>query len=156
MKNVPIITGIDHIYISVTDMSESEKFYDLVMSALGFKKNSFEIDHERHVQFYCRHFGFVIRPGHKNLTHDPYNPGLHHLCLRVNSQTDVFECAKRLEDLGINITAPSNYPEYAPDYYAFTFKDPNGINIEVTNYRQERRERHDSWGDGPYLKITIN
>lgn len=49
MKDVPIITGIDHIYISVSDMVESENFYDLVMTALGFKKNRFEIDRERHV-----------------------------------------------------------------------------------------------------------
>jgi catechol 2,3-dioxygenase-like lactoylglutathione lyase family enzyme len=150
MKDIPIITGIDHIYISVSDMVESEKFYDLIMSALGFKKNSFEIDRERHVQYYCRHFGFVIRPSNCILTHDPYSPGLHHLCLRVDSQTDVFECAKRLESLHINITPPSNYPEYAPDYYAFTFKDPDGIRLEVTNYRQERRARHDSWREGPF------
>jgi glyoxylase I family protein len=145
MNNLPIITGIDHIYISVSDMSKSEKFYDIIMKSLGFRKNSFEIDNERHVQFYCRHFGFVIRPSHSKTAHEPYNPGLHHLCLRVERQEDVFECAKRLEALGIAITAPSNYPEYAPDYYAFTFKDPDGIRLEVTNYRQERRERHDSW-----------
>jgi catechol 2,3-dioxygenase-like lactoylglutathione lyase family enzyme len=115
------------------------------MKSFGFRKNSFEIDNERHVQFYCRHFGFVIRPCHSKTAHEPYNPGLHHLCLRVDRKEDVYECAKRLEALGIDITAPSNYPQYAPDYYAFTFEDPDGIRIEVTNYRQERRERHDSW-----------
>ena len=145
MKHIPIITGIDHIYISVSDMTKSENFYDMVMLALGFRKNCFEIDNERHVQFYCRHFGFVIRPSHNSVTHKSSNPGLHHLCLRVESQADVFTCAESLKALGVNITEPVNYPEYAPDYYAFTFNDPDGIRLEVTNYRQERRERHDSW-----------
>ena len=33
------------------------------------------------------------------------------------------------------------YPEYAPDYYATFFSDPDGIRLEITNYRQERRKR---------------
>ena len=38
-----------------------------------------------------------------------------------------------------------HYPQYAPDYGATFFRDPDGIELEVTNYRQERRERHDHW-----------
>lgn len=36
-------------------------------------------------------------------------------------------------------------PEYAPDYYAIFFSDPDGIRLEITNYRQERRKRFDNW-----------
>ncbi|PYJ97601.1 MAG: glyoxalase, partial [Verrucomicrobia bacterium] len=31
------------------------------------------------------------------------------------------------------------------DYYAIFFSDPDGIRLEVTNYRQERRNRFDDW-----------
>lgn len=33
--------------------------------------------------------------------------------------------------------AHSLYPEYAPDYYAIFFSDPDGIRLELTNFRQE-------------------
>jgi hypothetical protein len=46
---------------------------------------------------------------------------------------------------GIAASEAKNYPEYAPDYWATFFTDPDGTRLEVTNYRQERRERHDNW-----------
>jgi len=36
-------------------------------------------------------------------------------------------------------------PGYASDYWPVFFADPDGIRLEVTHYRQERRERHDNW-----------
>jgi catechol 2,3-dioxygenase-like lactoylglutathione lyase family enzyme len=53
------VIGIDHIYIAVRDLPRSEAFYDLVMPALGFKKNNFPNEGDRHVQYYNRHFGFI-------------------------------------------------------------------------------------------------
>ena len=35
---MPEIIGIDPIYVTVSDVAVSEKFYDTVMAALGFKK----------------------------------------------------------------------------------------------------------------------
>jgi glyoxylase I family protein len=40
------------------------------------------------------------------------------------------------------------HPDYAPDYMATFFTDPDGIRLEITNYRQERRDRHDAWARG--------
>ena len=45
------------------------------------------------------------------------------------------------------ISPPQLYPEYAPDYYAIFFSDPDGIRLEVTNYREERRKRFEDWDD---------
>jgi len=139
------ITGIDHIYISVRDMALSEQFYDTVFRTLGFNKNSFVFGTEKHIQYFCRHFGFVIRPVRVDSSHNPYSAGLHHLCLRVDTKEDVFNAARELQETGISVSQPQLYPEYAPDYFAFLFTDPDGIRIEITNYRQERRERHDNW-----------
>ncbi len=36
--DTPLLSGIDHIYLSVTDMEVSEAFYDRVMQALGLRK----------------------------------------------------------------------------------------------------------------------
>ncbi len=56
------IIGIDPIYVTVSDVAVSEKFYDTVMAALGFKKNRFPINDESHIQYYNRHFGYCAPP----------------------------------------------------------------------------------------------
>ena len=58
------------------------------------------------------------------------------------------EVARKLKDANIPVSEPKLYPEYAPDYFAVFFSDPDGIRLEITNYRQERRQRHDGWGKG--------
>jgi catechol 2,3-dioxygenase-like lactoylglutathione lyase family enzyme len=144
---MPDVVGIDHIYIAVSDMARSEAFYDRVMSVLGFRKNAFEIGGDPHIQYYNRHFGFVLRPA-RGGAHDPYSPGLHHLCLQVDSAADVEKAARQLLAAGIPATEPRLYPDYAPDYTATFLTDPDGIRLEITNYRQERRDRHDHWDGG--------
>jgi catechol 2,3-dioxygenase-like lactoylglutathione lyase family enzyme len=146
---MPEVTGIDHIYLAVRDLATSERFYDRVLrDVLGFRKNRFALHGEPHVQYYNRYFGFVLRPARSDASHDPYAPGLHHFCLRVESAEEVADAAKQLRAAGIDATDAKPYPEYAPDYVATFLSDPDGIRLEVTNYRQERRERHDSW-DAP-------
>jgi glyoxylase I family protein len=140
------VIGIDHLYIAVSDLARSEVFYDKVLvNALGFRKNRFAIGGDPHVQYFNRHFGYVLRPSRGAARHDPYSPGLHHFCFRVDSATDVAAVAGRLRAEGIEASEARLYPEYAPDYWATFFSDPDGIRLEVTNYRQERRERHDKW-----------
>ena len=147
---MPEVTGIDHIYITVSDLARSEPFYDLVLAqVLGFRKNSFTLGGDLHVQFFNRHFGFVLRPARVKAVHEPYSPGLHHFCLRVDSIADVHEVAAQLQQAGIKATDAQLYPDYAPDYCATFFTDPDGIRLEVTNYRQERRDRHDHWQSLP-------
>ena len=139
------VIGIDHIYIAVSDLARSEAFYDGVFLNLGFRKNSFPINGDPHVQYYNRHFGYVLRPAKVAQTHNAYAPGLHRFCLRVESVADVNDAAKALRSAGIEVSEPKFYPEYARDYIAFFFADPDGLRLEVTNYRQERRDRHDKW-----------
>ncbi len=140
------VIGIDHVYLTVSDLGASESFYDRVMiEALGFRKNTFALAGDPHVQYFNRRFGIVLRPARLPTRHEPYSPGLHHLCLRVDSADDVRVVSEQLHKLGVNATEAKVYPEYAPDYAATFFEDPDGIRLEVTNYRQERRDRHDHW-----------
>jgi len=144
---MPEVIGIDHVFLSVTDLVRSEAFYDEVMTILGFRKSTFAIGSESHVQYFNRHFGLVLRPARSPDPHDPYGPGLHHLCLRVDSVSDVVEVASALRAAGRNASEARLYPEYAPDYWATFIEDPDGVRLEVTNYRAERRARHDRWGE---------
>ena len=137
------VIGIDHIYIAVSDLWVSEDYYDKVMiEALGFRKNKFSINGDPHIQYFNRHFGFVLRPALATAKHDSYSAGLHHFCFRVESAAEVEAVANQLRALGIDASEAKLFPEYASDYWATCFTDPDGIRLEVTNYRQERRDRY--------------
>lgn len=139
------VIGIDHIYIAVSDIEKSAEFYDVVMAVLGFRKQVFELAGEPHIQYFNRQFGYVLRPARETQPHQPYAPGLHHLCLRVESVDDLKNIAADLARKGIEVSEPACLPEYADDYYAIYFKDPDGLELEITNYRHERKQRHDHW-----------
>ena len=144
------VIGIDHIYITVSDLARSESFYDLVFGdTLGFRKSKFELGGDAHIQYYNRQFGYVLRTARVDSRHEPYAPGLHHFCLRVDSSAEVQALAEQLRSAGIAATPATLYPQYALDYMATFFEDPDGIRLEVTNYRQERRARHDHWNALP-------
>ena len=143
---MPDVTGIDHIYITVSDMAHAEAFYTTVLGqVLGFRHNRFTLGDDPHVQFYNRYFGYVLRPARVAQPHQPYAPGPHHFCFRVDGVADVVAAAQALQAAGIAATDPCPYPDYAPDYWATFFTDPDGIRLELTNHRLERRQRHDAW-----------
>ena len=48
---------------------------------------------------------------------------------------------------GIAATDARFYPQYSPDYCATFFEDPDGVRLEVTNWREERRQRAAHWDD---------
>jgi catechol 2,3-dioxygenase-like lactoylglutathione lyase family enzyme len=141
------VLGLDHLYLSVSALARSEPFYDLLLvGALEFRKRPFALGGEPHLHYFNRHFSIVLRPARAG-AHDPYAPGLHHLCLRVESADDVRAVALQLQAAGIPATEACSYPEYAPDYFATHCLDPDGLRLEITNYRQERKDRHDHWDE---------
>jgi glyoxylase I family protein len=141
------VIGIDHIYLTVSSLARAEWFYDrLLQDTLGFRKNRFALGGDDHVQYFNRQLGIVLRPARRGAAeHDRYAPGLHHLCLRVAEQADVDRVGAALVAAGIDATPPRLYPEYAPDYRAVFADNPDGLRLEVTNFRAERRQRLRDW-----------
>ena len=152
------VIGVDHVYLSVRAMPASEAFYDAVlMRVLGFRKNRFALSGAPHVQFFNRQLGVVIRPARAGTpAQDSGTPGLHHLCLRVESDGEVARVAAALRAQGIEATPARLYPDYAPDYYATFFSDPDGVRLEITNFRAERRERMLDWERGASPGLDAN
>lgn len=141
------VIGIDHLYIAVSDLKKSEEYYDQVlMKVLDFRKTYSGIGGDPHVHYYNRHYSFTLRPA-RNIEHkhDPYSPGLHHFCFRVESVDDVDKVGEGLKELGVDYDPPKFYPEYNPDYYAVFFQDPDGMRMEVTNFRKTRKHRFNTW-----------
>jgi catechol 2,3-dioxygenase-like lactoylglutathione lyase family enzyme len=141
------VIGIDHLYLAVRSLERSEAFYDVVMlQVLGYRKARAPIAGDPHVHYFNRQFGFSLRPARSDTPdHDPYAPGIHHFCFRVGDERAVDRAAAELGALGVAATAPRYYPEYAPDYYATFFTDPDGIRLEITNFRENRRQRMFDW-----------
>jgi len=42
------VVGLDHVYLAVTDLAHSEKFYDIVLALLDFRKIDAPIGGEPH------------------------------------------------------------------------------------------------------------
>jgi catechol 2,3-dioxygenase-like lactoylglutathione lyase family enzyme len=141
------IIGLDHVYLAVRDFDRSLAFYDRVMRFLGFKKGPFPIAGERHAHDYNRELQISIRPARSEAPHDPYRAGLHHVCLRVGDGETVDAVAAGLAELGVAASAPRLYPEYAPDYYATFFEDPDGIRFEVVALRKMRKLVREHWDE---------
>jgi len=140
------VTALDHIYVTVTDMDRSERFYDVVMRILGFRKGTKPVDNQRHLHYFNPVTQYTIRPAKPGtLPHDPYSAGLHHVCFRVASRADVDAAARALHQAGVDTTEPRIYPDGAPDYYATFFSDPDGIRLEVVAHRHLRSLIRDKW-----------
>jgi catechol 2,3-dioxygenase-like lactoylglutathione lyase family enzyme len=141
------VLGIDHVFVTVRDLATAEAFYDRVMvGVLGYRKATAPLGGEPHVHYYNRQFGFSLRPARPGTPHhDPYAPGLHHFCFRVANEPAVDQAVRELTAAGIATSAPAYYPEYDHDYYATFFTDPDGVRLEITNFRVSRYRRMTAW-----------
>ena len=135
---------IDHIEITVRDMSVAVRFYDRLLPLLGFdlsNKTSARIEqHEKDVVSYEHpRLGFAITSPRRAFMGEAIHrrkPGsLHHLAFRAASRGDVDRMHAEVKAIGATIvSAPRAYPEYTPaGYYAFFFKDPEGIKYEIVS-----------------------
>lgn len=133
---------VDHIQITVRDMSVAVPFYDRLLPLLGFdaeSRSSAVIDaHEFHVVEYSSpRLAFAITSPRRAFATDPVHrrrPGaLHHLAFRAASRAEVDRLHTELRAIGATIVSPPReYPEYRPPgYYALFFKDPDGIKYEI-------------------------
>lgn len=133
---------IDHIEITVRDMSVAVPFYDKLLPLFGFdlrsRSNALIEEHEKQVVSYEHpRLGFAITSPRKVFAADTMNrrkPGaLHHLAFRAASRTEVDRLHIALREIGATIVSPPReYPEYTPPgYYALYFKDLEGIKYEV-------------------------
>jgi catechol 2,3-dioxygenase-like lactoylglutathione lyase family enzyme len=133
---------IDHIQITVKDMTVAEPFYDRLFALLGFdihNKGYAVIDeHEFHVVEYKHpRLAFAItspRPAFAADTINRRKPGaLHHLAFKADSRAEVDRLHLEVKKIGATIvTPPRAYPEYTPPgYYALFFKDLEGIKYEI-------------------------
>ena len=135
MKN---LAAIHHLDLNVSDLDRSARFYDSLLTQIGFHRINLSAPGEP------PGFDWVApsdtdRPmtigiyAAKNLgqPHDRHAAGLHHLALRANSRDDVDRLYRMLLQIHAEILdPPREYPKYEPGYYAVFFLDPDGLKLE--------------------------
>src|SRR6185436_7208653 len=91
MKEGAVMRGlIHHIDLTVRDVAVSAPFYDAVLGFMGYRRTREQvdgIDWDRDLPaLFC---GIGIKPARRDVTHDRYTPGLHHIAWAAESRADV-------------------------------------------------------------------
>ena len=125
------INGVAHVILRVTRMAECTAFYDELMPFLGLQP---VLHFDQFVYYVGGRTALGIRPAeaeHADHAHVETAPGIDHLCFRARSREDVDAVYQLVEGLGVDIErAPEDGP-WAPGYYSTSFRDPEGIRLEV-------------------------
>ena len=132
---------IDHIQITVKDLSKAELFYDKLMPILGFdlankSKGSVEAHDFEVIEYAHPNFIFAVnspRSVFRNEEVHRRKPGaLHHVAFKAESEQEVDAVFKKLKEIGARIvSSPQFFPQHGSHYYAVFFKDTDGIKYEV-------------------------
>jgi len=148
------VVGLDHLYLTVTDVAASEPWYDAVFGLLDFRKTDTAIAGAPHRHYFNSIMQVSIRPSKSAAKHDPYAPGLHHVCLQVadNAAVDTFH--RLVTARGFAATAPAVYLQYADDYYATFLDDPDGLRFEVVARRARRAMTSNRKPSGSFRNVA--
>ncbi len=131
---------IDHIQITVRDMTRAVPFYDRLLPLLGFdmqRRVETVVDGHLHVCSYTHdRLNFCISSPREAFADDAVHrrkPGsLHHLAFKAVTRAEVDRLHRELIEIGAAIVStPRLFPEYGPGYYAVFFKDPDGVKYEI-------------------------
>lgn len=133
--------GVHHVEFSVLDYQNSIEFYDRMFGWLGYK-SFWTLDIGYRSTYYMARFPFFhsyigIQPARtgEKLNHKEHSTGIHHIALWARSRKEVDTFYQEfLVNGGITVTdSPTEYPVYAPGYYAVFFLDPTGIRWELAS-----------------------
>jgi catechol 2,3-dioxygenase-like lactoylglutathione lyase family enzyme len=125
---------VHHVFVNVTDMARARKFYDWLMPRLGYPGGwGWDTGYgylSPHGSFWLK----TIDPQFANDTFHKDRVGLCEIAFAAASRDEVDQLALELADRGATVlTAPRDYPEYVPGYYAVFFADPDGLKLELVH-----------------------
>jgi catechol 2,3-dioxygenase-like lactoylglutathione lyase family enzyme len=128
------INGVAHVILRVNRIAECIAFYDRLMPFLGL--DPVEPRSDEFAYFVGGRTAVGIRkadPEQADAEHVEAAPGLDHLCFRARSRGDVDAVYGLLRRLGADIVREPVEGPWAPGYYSTSFRDPDGIRLEVNH-----------------------
>lgn len=118
----------DHIDLRVRDMKKARAFYEKVLPAIGFTRQT--QNDEDWVGFTApgdgkpEFFGFTFDANHQ--------PNGTRISFRAETHAQVDRAAEVVRLAGGQVLeGPELCLDYSPDYYAFFFEDPDGNKMEI-------------------------
>ena len=139
-----MLLGLGHVDLVCADVDRSLAFYAEVFGPLGLEPPVPFTGERGETIHYLRFPGagsgsIGLR---QSLSHQDfllYAPGLHHVALVVEGRDDVDLAHSAAVAAGATVLhAPRVFVQYAPDYYATFFLDPDGFRLEVATARDAR------------------
>jgi len=125
------VVGIDHLAIRVSDFERSRRFYDRLLSFLGFVR---EWEFDRTVGWNNGVTMFWITEADaegRAWPHHTGGVGYHHYAFELGAREEVDELGAFLKGEGVTVVdPPAAYPSYGEGYYAVFFLDPDGLKLE--------------------------
>jgi catechol 2,3-dioxygenase-like lactoylglutathione lyase family enzyme len=128
------INGVAHVILRVNRIAECIAFYDRLMPFLGVR--TVAVRSEEFVYYVGGRTALGIRradPEHAGAQHMETAPGIDHLCFRARRREDVDTLYSFLLELGADIVRAPEEGPWAPGYYSLSFRDPEGIRLEVNH-----------------------
>lgn len=127
------INGVAHVVLRVNRFEECIRFYDRLMPELGLEAVHRD---EGFVYYIGGRTALAIRqvaPEHAGRPHVEGSAGLDHLCFRARSRQHIDELYPVLESMGADMVRPPREGAWAPGYYSLSFRDPEGIRLELNH-----------------------
>ena len=127
------INGMAHVIINVSHWDECRNFYKKLMSFLGLK---LVFDGKEMIYFVGGRTALGINRVDEKKNQDYFDQnqiGLHHLCFRAKSKSDIDKLYNYLTEVHAQVVHAPEQGTWAPGYYSVLFEDPAGTRLEV-NY----------------------
>jgi catechol 2,3-dioxygenase-like lactoylglutathione lyase family enzyme len=128
------INGVAHVIFRVNRVEQCVAFYDQLMPFLGLHAVAPRSDDFAY--YVGGRTALAIRradPEHSDAAHIETAPGIDHLCFRARRREDVDALYTFLQDLGADIVRAPQEGPWAPGYYSLSFRDPEGIRLELNH-----------------------
>jgi catechol 2,3-dioxygenase-like lactoylglutathione lyase family enzyme len=127
------INGVAHVVLRVRRFEQCIRFYDRLMPELGLEAVHRDDDF---VYYIGGRTAVAIRQVDPRCADQPHvegSSGLDHLCFRARSRQDIDDLFVVLEKIGADMVRPPQEGPWAPGYYSLSFRDPEGIRLEVNH-----------------------
>ena len=139
-----MLAGLGHLDLVCSDLERSLAFYGTVFGPLGLQP-PVTFPGERGEPIHYLRFptpgagSLGLRQADEAQEFELYAPGFHHVAFAVETDADVDAAHAAAVGADAQILHPPRlWPEYAADYYATFFLDPDGFRLEVASKRDGR------------------
>jgi catechol 2,3-dioxygenase-like lactoylglutathione lyase family enzyme len=128
---------LGHLGINVPDLDQAQRYYDLVMPALGFEPFLVADDELAYRPADGRPGTYLfVYPSVERSDYSRHRTGLQHLAFMVPTRSAVDAVHDLVVGLGSTVVhEPRTYPQYPPPYYATFWLDPFGLMLEAVCHK---------------------